>query len=269
MDGTTSVIDEDMIIHHTPVAVFTATKSRGEDQDFGRQIVPREAVDHSGGLRVTLVDGKPALPVLDSGRRASLVVKRAIDIVGAVTGLLLLCPLLVIVAICVRMTDRGPVFFRQARVGLDGRHFEIFKFRSMYWNRCDISGVAQTVANDDRVTPIGAFIRKTSIDELPQLINVLIGDMSLVGPRPHVRGMMAAGMTYENLVEHYDFRHTMRPGLTGWAQCNGLRGPTIERSKAVRRVEHDFAYIQNFSLSLDIRIILKTIASELLSSNAH
>ncbi|KKB76089.1 exopolysaccharide biosynthesis protein [Devosia soli] len=191
------------------------------------------------------------------------------DVAGAAAGLLFLAPLLLIIAAWIKLTDKGPVFFRQSRVGLDGQSFEILKFRSMYVHLGDTTGVAQTVANDLRVTPIGAFIRKTSIDELPQLINVLRGDMSLVGPRPHVAGMQAAGMHYEDLVPHYGFRHRMRPGLTGWAQCQGLRGPTTDRTRALRRVGHDFAYVQNFSLWLDIKIIAKTIASELVSSNAH
>lgn len=138
----------------------------------------------------------------------------------------------------------------------------------MYADRCDAAGIAQATANDNRVTRIGAFIRRTSVDELPQLINVLRGDMSLVGPRPHVPGMQAAGMDYQDLVPHYAFRQSMRPGLTGWAQCQGLRGPTTDQIRALRRIGHDFAYVQNFSLWLDARIVWKTLG-ELWRSAAH
>lgn len=242
-----------------------------------KTVAPQKAVFDSNrflsgaqsGLPVQWDGNSPLPPTLTKSRRAALVSKRALDILGALSGLLVLAPLLLIVAIVIKSTDRGPVFFRQARVGLDGGEFRIFKFRSMYHNQGDLSGVQQTVANDPRVTPIGAFIRKTSIDELPQLLNVLFGDMSLVGPRPHVRGMLAAGVPYEQFTPHYGFRHAMRPGLTGWAQAHGLRGPTTDARKALARVGHDIAYVQNFSLLLDMRVIFKTIASELFSKTAH
>jgi lipopolysaccharide/colanic/teichoic acid biosynthesis glycosyltransferase len=206
----------------------------------------------------------PPTPVAESaGRTIQLALKRAIDVVGSGLGLLLLAPLMITLAILIRAGSNGPVFFRQTRTGLDGRPFEILKFRSMYTDRCDISGVAQTVKDDPRVTPIGRVMRRTNLDELPQLINVLRGDMSLVGPRPHVPGMLAAGILYEDLVPGYEQRHRMRPGITGLAQVNGLRGPTIERKPAVDRVMNDFAYVREFSLWLDIKILVKTLASEL------
>ena len=267
MDGTTGVIEQDLITRDEVIAAFAPVKLT--ERAFDSPLSPAELSHSQSGLPVFWQANGPAVPEMTAQRRLSLAVKRACDVIGASLGLFALAPLLVITAVCIKMTDRGPVFFRQARVGQNGKSFAIFKFRSMYWDRCDISGVAQTVSNDHRVTPIGAFIRKTSIDELPQLINVLSGDMSLVGPRPHVRGMLAAGKPYEELAPHYDFRHSMRPGLTGWAQCNGLRGPTVERSKALRRIGHDIAYVQNFSLWLDLRILVKTITSELLSSTAH
>ncbi len=197
-------------------------------------------------------------------RPAHLVAKRLVDIVGATLGLLLLSPLLIAVAAIIKLTSSGPVFFRQERTGLGNKPFEILKFRSMYTDRCDLSGVAQTVADDPRVTPIGRIIRRTNIDELPQLINVLLGDMSLVGPRPHVPGMLAAGVRYEELVIGYERRHAMRPGITGLAQASGLRGPTIEVEPSVMRVLRDIEYIRNFSIWLDIRIILRTLINEIL-----
>jgi len=269
MDGTANLVEREVIVARGEGDVVSLPP-----RDFGFELpwitsIPRELIRSQGGLDAQWVEGQPAEPKTGVARALSLGTKRAIDIAGSAAGLLFLAPLLLIIAAWIKLTDKGPVFFRQSRVGLDGQTFEIFKFRSMYTHLGDTTGVAQTVANDSRVTPIGAFIRKTSIDELPQLINVLRGDMSLVGPRPHVAGMLAAGMPYEDLVPHYNFRHRMRPGLTGWAQCQGLRGPTVDRSKALRRIGHDFAYVQNFSLWLDIKILAKTVASELLSSNAH
>lgn len=269
MDKTTGIMGHDVAATETHIAFHSATESKPSHLEPDSLLIPWALSRRQSGLRVFWQEDAPKPPVMNSRRRAALVAKRGLDIVGALIGLLVLAPLLAITAICVKLTDRGPVFFRQTRVGREGKAFEILKFRSMHWDRCDISGVAQTVAKDHRVTPIGSFIRRTSIDELPQLINVLTGDMSLVGPRPHVRGMLAAGIPYEKLVPQYDFRHEMRPGLTGWAQCNGLRGPTVDPNKALQRVGHDFAYIQNFSLWLDAKILLKTIATELLSSTAH
>lgn len=200
-------------------------------------------------------------------RPAHLAAKRLVDIVGAAFGLLLLSPLLFAVAAIIKLTSAGPVFFRQERTGLGNKSFQILKFRSMYTDRCDLSGVAQTIADDPRITPIGRIIRKTNIDELPQLINVLLGDMSLVGPRPHVPGMLAAGVRYEELVVGYERRHAMRPGITGLAQASGLRGPTTEVEPSVMRVVRDIEYIRNFSIWLDIRILFRTVINEIIRGN--
>jgi lipopolysaccharide/colanic/teichoic acid biosynthesis glycosyltransferase len=200
-------------------------------------------------------------------RALHLAAKRAVDIVGAAIGLVLLSPLLIAVAAIIKFTSPGPVFFRQERTGLNNKPFEILKFRSMYSDRCDLSGVAQTTACDPRITPIGRIIRKTNIDELPQLFNVLKGDMSLVGPRPHVPGMLAAGVRYEDLVIGYERRHAMRPGITGLAQANGLRGPTTEVEPAVMRVVRDIEYIRDFSIWLDIRILYRTVVNEIIRGN--
>ncbi|PKR87512.1 exopolysaccharide biosynthesis protein [Pleomorphomonas diazotrophica] len=197
-------------------------------------------------------------------RPIHLATKRLTDIVGAALGLLLLSPLLIVVAAIIKLTSAGPIFFRQERTGLDNKPFQILKFRSMYTDRCDLSGVAQTVADDPRVTPIGRVIRKTNIDELPQLFNVLLGDMSLVGPRPHVPGMLAAGVRYEELVNGYERRHAMRPGITGLAQASGLRGPTTEVEPSVMRVVRDIEYIRDFSIWLDIRILFRTVINEIM-----
>jgi lipopolysaccharide/colanic/teichoic acid biosynthesis glycosyltransferase len=177
--------------------------------------------------------------------------------------------LLLLVAIAVKMTSRGPVFFRQQRDGLNSQAFAMYKFRTMWADAGDNSGITQTTKGDRRITPVGRFLRRTSIDELPQLLNVLKGDMSIVGPRPHVNGMLAAGIRYDVLVREYYYRLQMRPGITGWAQANGFRGETVESSSAIGRIEHDFAYIQNFSLALDLWIVLKTVRNEFLTGSGH
>lgn len=157
----------------------------------------------------------------------------------------------------------GPVLFRQIRWGRDQQKIRIYKFRTMYAAECDDSGVRQTTENDPRITAVGAVLRRTNIDELPQLLNVLKGDMSLVGPRCHAIGMLAAGMPYEDLVADYHHRHQVKPGLTGLAQMRGLRGPTGSVAKARARIAADLFYVDNFSFWLDIKIILGTIHSEL------
>ena len=190
-------------------------------------------------------------------------VKRGIDMLVAALGLVCLAPLLIGMALLVKASGPGPVFFRQRREGWGGRAFELLKFRSMRTDLGDRSGLAQTVDDDPRITAIGRFMRKYSIDELPQLINVLKGEMSLVGPRPHVAGMLAGGIEYRQLVPYYEARHAMLPGLTGWAQVNGLRGPTADPAAAVARIDHDIAYVQNWSLRLDMRILMLTLKREL------
>lgn len=204
-----------------------------------------------------------AIPDVDIRNvRAQLAVKRAIDVIFAAAGLIAILPFLLVVAIMIRLDSKGPVLFRQQRIGLDGKPFGILKFRTMHSDRCDVTGVAQTSNGDPRITRVGRVLRKTNFDELPQLWNIVIGDMSLVGPRPHVPGMLAAGVPYEELVNGYDGRHKMRPGLTGLAQSRGLRGPTDKRWKAIHRVVCDIEYIRTFSLVLDAKIILRTVWNE-------
>nr|WP_075214514.1 sugar transferase [Mongoliimonas terrestris] len=212
---------------------------------------------------------EPVSTIVGTARPWQHGLKRAMDFSLALAALIALSPLLLTIALIIKTTSRGPVFFKQYRVGLGNSQFEIYKFRSMFTERCDLTGVSQTTENDPRVTPIGRFIRKTSIDELPQLLNVLKGDMSLVGPRPHVAGMLAGGVPYEELVANYPMRHAMRPGLTGLAQVNGFRGPTTDATKARLRVEYDLEYIRRFSIALDLRIILRTVWTEFLSGSGY
>lgn len=227
--------------------------------------------------RVTLHSGLPIMwdgevPAeleFSEARQLQHAAKRTLDVVLAALALVVLFPLLMIVSACIVATSRGPVLFEQYREGLGGKLFKIYKFRSMSVEAGDPTGVAQTKKSDPRVTPVGNFIRRTSIDELPQLLNVLRGDMSLVGPRPHVPGMLAGGMSYKALVPYYDQRLAVRPGLTGWAQANRFRGLTVDAAAAIARVEHDIAYVQNFSILLDLKIIGRTIVNEFVTGSGH
>jgi lipopolysaccharide/colanic/teichoic acid biosynthesis glycosyltransferase len=182
---------------------------------------------------------------------------------------LFLAPLLIVIAIVIKITSPGPVLFHQYRYGYRNRFFKIYKFRSMRVSAGDAAGVKQTVQGDSRVTPIGRILRKTSLDEIPQLLNVIKGDMSLVGPRPHVPGMLAADLPYEDLVPYYFQRHTARPGITGLAQVNGCRGSTVESNRAISRIDYDLDYIEKWSLGLDIMIIVRTIRREFLSGSGY
>jgi lipopolysaccharide/colanic/teichoic acid biosynthesis glycosyltransferase len=191
-----------------------------------------------------------------------LAAKRALDVAGATFGLIVFAPLFVGIAIVIKATSPGPVFFRQKRYGYHNRRFWIFKFRTMYTDRGDARGTQQTTSNDPRITPIGRILRKSSLDELPQLINVFKGDMSLVGPRPHVPGMLAGGMLYERLTPYYFQRHIMRPGVTGLAQVTGYRGETTVALSAIERLDYDLRYISTWSLWLDLKIIARTAFRE-------
>jgi len=195
--------------------------------------------------------------------------KRLLDVSASAFGLLFFAPLFIGIALAIKATSRGPVLFRQKRYGYHNRRFWILKFRTMYVHLGDSRGTRQATNEDPRVTPIGRILRKTSLDELPQLINVLTGDMSLVGPRPHVPGMLAGGLLYENLVPYYFQRHNMKPGITGLAQVSGYRGSTAAPLSAVERLDRDLRYIETWSLWLDLRIIARTIVRELAGGSGH
>lgn len=248
-------------------ANFGASSSKLVIQNVGALTTSR--VVSQSGLTVHFIGPLPVPFQPSAGRSVQFALKRLIDIVGSLLALLALAPLLITIAVLVKLSSRGPVFFRQAREGLDGRSFQILKFRSMKLEDCDLNGVSQTVKDDPRVTLIGKVLRRTSIDELPQLLNVLAGDMSLVGPRPHVSGMRAGGVSYVELVPYYHQRLQMIPGITGWAQANGFRGPTDNADEAASRVDHDIAYIQNFSLWLDIKIIFLTLKAEFIGGSGN
>jgi lipopolysaccharide/colanic/teichoic acid biosynthesis glycosyltransferase len=249
------------------------------DQAFGRKILSKPEKGNSetksspsgeqenlvvfqSGLPLRWTVDGPAVPEMTKARLRTLSVKRKLDILIAFAGIFFLAPLLIAVALAIKLTSKGPALFKQQRVGRDLIPFEIFKFRTMFVELSDCAGVEQVKLRDYRVTRLGRFLRRHSIDELPQLFNVVVGDMSIVGPRPHPVGTLAAGRDYRELVPHYDQRHAMRPGLSGWAQANGYRGPTNEPEKARARIDHDIAYIQNASIALDVKIILMTLWRE-------
>jgi Undecaprenyl-phosphate glucose phosphotransferase len=187
-------------------------------------------------------------------------------------GLFLLAlvgPLMVLIAILIKLDSPGPVFFVQKRFGFNNNVIRVLKFRTMYIDRCDQSGAHRTVQNDPRITHVGRVVRALSIDELPQLINVLRGDMSLVGPRPHAIAMKAGGRLYCDAVEEYLHRHRVKPGITGWAQVNGLRGEIDTLEKARTRVAHDLYYIEHCSIWFDLKILLKTVGILASRDNAY
>jgi putative colanic acid biosynthesis UDP-glucose lipid carrier transferase len=193
-------------------------------------------------------------------------IKRAMDLAGSLVGLALLAPVLATVALLVRLSSPGPIFFRQLRLGQGGRPFYVLKFRTMVADaemrlkdleaKNEAGGVLFKIKDDPRVTPIGRFLRRTSLDELPQLINVVEGSMSLVGPRPHAS---AHNEHYRKLIRGYMLRHKVKPGITGLAQVNGCRGETRTVEKMRRRIELDHQYIREWSFTLDLRILLKTL----------
>lgn len=181
--------------------------------------------------------------------------KRTFDIVFSFFALLLLSPLMLLISIAVKLTSKGPVFFVQDRYGLDGKKIGVYKFRTMKVQE-NSDTVVQASRNDPRVTALGAVLRRTSMDELPQFLNVLLGQMSVVGPRPHA---VAHNEQYRSQVSFYMLRHKVKPGITGWAQINGWRGETDTLDKMEKRVEYDLYYIRNWSLWFDIKIIFKTV----------
>jgi putative colanic acid biosynthesis UDP-glucose lipid carrier transferase len=216
--------------------------------------------------RVDDVNGMPVVAVCETPfTGVNGLMKRASDIVLAAMILLLISPLMLLVAAGVKLSSPGPVIFKQRRYGLDGKQITVYKFRSM--KVCeDGPTVPQAQRNDPRITPFGAFIRKTSIDELPQFFNVFQGRMSIVGPRPHA---VAHNEMYRKLIKGYMVRHKVKPGITGWAQVNGFRGETETLHKMKARIDYDLAYLRNWSLRLDLLIILKTAMMVLRDRKAY
>lgn len=248
-----------------------------KDYDFLEEIV---AVCEKSGVHTKfipdyngLIPGKPytedlmGLPVINIRyvpltNSGNILVKRAMDIVGALVGIVISSPIMLLSAVLVKLTSPGPVIFRQERVGLHNRPFSMYKFRTMELQSPEEEKKAWTVRNDPRVTGVGRFLRKTSLDELPQLFNILKGDMSLVGPRPERPSYVER---FREEIPRYMVKHQVRPGLTGWAQVNGLRG----NSSIKKRIDYDLYYIENWTLGLDVKIIIMTFFTGFVNKNAY
>lgn len=194
--------------------------------------------------------------------------KSVFDKIIALLAIIVLSPVMVLVALALKLDSKGPVLFKQRRYGFNNELIEVYKFRSMYTDQADVDAAKLVTKSDPRVTKVGRFIRKSSLDELPQLFNVLKGDLSLVGPRPHPTKAKAGEALYENVVDSYFARHKVKPGITGWAQINGWRGETDTAEKIERRVEHDLYYIDNWSLTFDLYILIRTPLALLNTENA-
>ncbi len=216
--------------------------------------------------RMDTIGGIPVLAVCETPFTGiNGVVKRASDLVLASAILLLIAPVMLAIAVAIKRSSPGPVLFKQRRYGLDGAEIVVYKFRTM--TVCEDGGeIRQATRDDPRVTKLGAFLRRTSLDELPQFINVLQGCMSVVGPRPHA---VAHNEMYRKLISGYMLRHKVKPGITGWAQVNGHRGETATLDRMQARLDYDLAYLRNWSLWLDLRIVVKTVFVVLQKQNAY
>lgn len=195
----------------------------------------------------------------DDFSKVEQTIKRLLDIIVACIALLIFTPLLLLCALIIKLESNGPVIYRQKRYTTHGRLFECYKLRSMYTAPSGSQGIELTQRNDSRVTRFGVFLRRSSLDELPQFVNVLQGYMSVVGPRPHPPGVKAGDRLYEQVVNDFGERYKVKPGITGWAQVSGLRGNTFTEGLLQQRFRYDVEYISNWSLSLEILIILKTV----------
>jgi Undecaprenyl-phosphate glucose phosphotransferase len=231
---------------------------------------------HSNKLRFrpraySYIGNVPVLDVYDKPITDwDVVTKRLFDrFIGSLL-LIAASPVMLLAAIAIKLDSRGPVFFKQKRYGFNNELIEVYKFRSMYVDRCDAAGSVLVTKGDARVTKVGAFLRKTSIDELPQLINVAVkGNLSLVGPRPHAIHAKAENQLYDEAVDGYFARHRVKPGITGWAQVCGWRGETDTQEKIQRRVEHDLYYIENWSVLFDLYILARTPFAVINARNAY
>ena len=233
-------------------------------------LIPRDAIELAPNYKVNLLGSTPVLTLWQRPfRDINQVVKRLEDLVLGSIVLILVSPILALGALLVRLSSPGPIFFVQPRVGFNNEVIQVLKFRTMFVHLSDVGAVQTTTRHDPRVTPIGWYLRKLSIDELPQLLNVFRGDMSLVGPRPHAIEMKVGDLYYQDAVRGYAGRHRVKPGITGLAQVKGLRGEvrTVERAK--RRVELDKEYVERWSLWFDLKIMFLTVRAVLFDRDAY
>ena len=233
-------------------------------------VIPAEAIQLGADYRVQLLGHLPVLTLWQRPfRDVSGLLKRGEDLLISGTAVVLLSPVLLLTALLVRLSSPGPIFFVQPRIGFNNELIKVLKFRTMYADQSDLKAEQTTTADDPRITPIGKTLRKLSLDELPQLFNVIRGDMSLIGPRPHATHMKVGDRYYQDAVRGYAGRHRVKPGITGLAQVKGVRGEirTIERAKL--RVELDTKYIENWSLMLDLWILLLTVRAVIWDRDAY
>jgi putative colanic acid biosynthesis UDP-glucose lipid carrier transferase len=223
---------------------------------------PDQSQSDVAGLKLLNMSRRPI-------REPQRILKGAIDRLVATLALLALSPLLILVSVLIRLDSPGPILFRQPRQGLGDTLFDVFKFRTMYQHRGDTRGEQQTQRDDPRVTKLGAFLRRTSIDELPQLLNVLRGEMSLVGPRPHTPHMLVGDKQIFDIIDEYSFRHRVKPGITGLAQIKGYRGAVDTPEHLRSRIDYDLYYIDHWSLWLDLKIIFRTAFICATGANAY
>ncbi len=257
-----AAIIADHDIHEVIIALPSASHeellemiSACESQRAAVRVFPDLFQIIASDLSISDLDGLPLLTVRDIALRGwKLTAKRAMDLIVSAGGLVFLSPLMLLIALLIKLESKGPVFYAQIRVGLDGKPFAMLKFRSMHYNAESETGPIWASPGDPRRTRIGRILRRTSLDELPQLINVLIGEMSLVGPRPERPVFVDQ---FKHVVPRYMDRHKEKAGLTGWAQVNGLRGET----SIVERTKYDLYYIENWSLLFDIKIIIRTLVN--------
>jgi exopolysaccharide biosynthesis polyprenyl glycosylphosphotransferase len=222
-------------------------------------VVPADCETFQKSLRLCRQGDRTLLQIIERPLNShDALLKRLLDVSVASVALLLTSPLLALIAILIKLESKGPVLFKQIRVGLGGEFIEVWKFRSMYAEATDPHAQVQTSRNDPRVTRMGRLIRRTSLDELPQFWNVLSGQMSIVGPRPHALATFAEGKRLDAIVEEYGTRHRVKPGITGWAQVNGARGELCTREHVERRVQLDLYYINHWSIFFDVKIIVLT-----------
>ncbi len=233
-------------------------------------LIPNLEGIEAQALRVDRIGMRPTVDVnLVPFTATQAMAKRALDFVLVSIALLVALPVFGLVSLAIKLDSPGPIFFRQWRAGFHDHRFRLWKFRTMYHDQRDEHAVHQTSRADARVTRVGRFLRRTSLDELPQLFNVLKGDMSLVGPRPHALGMTAMGRPLQQVMVNYSARHRVKPGITGWAQVCGCRGEVNSQEKLRDRVTLDCYYIENWSLSFDLWIILRTFVALLCDKNAY
>lgn len=256
-------ITHDYFSQATPEELTQIQSSTAANIVFVPQLPP-----HLGDQRFSLgmVDGFPAVQSrLAESKKTDALLKMAEDKVFAILAIILLSPMLCLIALSIKLGSPGPILYRQFRYGLDGNEFTILKFRSMYITDEDDS-FRQAKAEDPRITKLGKILRRTSLDELPQLFNVISGDMSIVGPRPHPTSL---NEQYRDILSEYMQRHKIKPGITGLAQINGYRGETSTKDAMARRIEFDLTYIQNWSLLLDLKIIASTVLHVFTTDRAY